>query len=154
MMRSEVGHHQSFSLLTMVPDIYSFAVEENEYGDEEHLGNVGIGTGDDIDIGKSLYNERRLDVRPTHNSDLTNLDTFNCRPSRRVTIPGGPALKSSLQSRSRLGTSQTSIESDLSEEFSQMLNAESVTKDARRAAKEGKWVRCVHRLGKIIFWRR
>ncbi len=109
------NHNMSFSLLTMVPDIYSFAMEEKEHG--------GIGTSGNADIGKSLYNGQRLDVRPTHNSDPMNLGTLNLnrRPSRRAIQGEGGPLKSSLKSRSSLGTSQTSIEfeSDLSEGFAQ-----------------------------------
>ena len=107
---SEVERQQkSFSLLTMVPDMHSTAIEEEE--DEENAGDNDA-VPDDVSLDKSLYKGQQLEVRPTKN-DLTN--SANRRPSRRVS-QGGP-LKSSL--KPSLRTSQTSIASNLSEDSSQ-----------------------------------
>ena len=133
-MKTEVDRHKmSFSLLAMVPDIYSIdaEAEEKDHGDEEHL-DMRMRTSDNIDIGKSLYNGQRLDVRPT-TTDLTNTAAPNRRPLlRRHSSQGGP-LKSSLQSSSSLV--------DMC--FSRKQKQKSGTEDARRAAaaKESLWVR-------------
>ena len=107
---SEVERQKkSFSLLTMLPDMHSSAIEEEE--EEENAGDDDSVASNDVCLDKSLYKGQQLEVRPTN--DLTN--SANRRPSRRVS-QGGP-LKSSL--KSSLRTSQTSIASDLSEDSSQ-----------------------------------
>ena len=104
---SEVERQKkSFSLHTMVPDMHSTAIEEEE-------DNTGYNDAvpDEVCLDKSLYKGQQLEVRPT--KDL--IYSANRRPSRR----GGPlksSLKSSLRSslKSSLRTSQTSIASNLS----------------------------------------
>eukprot|EP00985_Skeletonema_marinoi_P000777 scaffold287_cov151-Skeletonema_marinoi.AAC.10 len=68
---SEVERQKkSFSLLTMVPDMHSAAIEEEEEDDEENAGADDSVASNDVCLDKSLYKGQQLEVRPTN--DLTN----------------------------------------------------------------------------------
>ena len=97
---------ESFSLLTIVPDVQSSAIEEEH--DEENPGANDALAPSDFRLDKSLYKgQQLLDVPPTN--DLTK--SANRRPSRRASLDG--PLTSSLSRSFRLNrrTSQTSLTS-------------------------------------------
>ena len=104
---SEVERQKkSFSLLTIVPDVQSSAIEEEH--DEENPGANDALAPSDFRLDKSLYKgQQLLDVPPTN--DLTK--SANRRPSRRASLDS--PLTSSLSRSFRLNrrTSQTSLTS-------------------------------------------
>ena len=103
---------RSFSLLSMVPDVHSTLELEGEH-DEENSGNNDAIAANDVCLNTSLYNWQKVQVQLTNN-DPTYSD--NRRPSRRASQDG--SLKSSLRRSFSLRTSDTSITSNISQDWS------------------------------------
>eukprot|EP00986_Skeletonema_menzelii_P001471 scaffold387_cov136-Skeletonema_menzelii.AAC.14 len=114
---SEVDRQRkTFSLMTMAPDIYSTAIEEEEEEVEQQTVANDASAHKDVCLDKTLYNGQRMNETVRPSEDLTN--SANRRPSRRA-IQGGP-LKSSL--KSSLRTSQTSVASDFDDFHQDSMN--------------------------------